>query len=401
MGHLGDRSDHLRAWKLDSRQVISALGLAGVGLVVAVLVAEAIVRAVARQPITVVSPGLFQPDPPRRFRLTPNYRGSIGNQADFSTDVVINSLGLRGPEIQAAAADGLRILVVGDSFVFGWGVEADEGLVPRLEARLQETIPELEVVNGGHPGFGLQDELDWLATYGLELQPDLIVLGIMMANDLLDATQKRGRQRFSETVPEAGPAGGLQVALYRYSHLFRLTKRLPGGLRSIFGLPESWATGYLRDLTSTMAVEPPELIHEGQRASRETLAGFDELARQREVPWLALLMPTEMEVDPRSLQALCSFVGLDPAVHDPDAPTRFFERALAEHAVASLDLTPGFRAAVRQGIRLFHRYDPHWTAAGHEIAAEELHELLTSRFLPALLADRTAESPHTGSAPRR
>ena len=402
------RRDPLRVRKLDPRPLLAALSLVGLGFAVGALTTEGVVRLVARQPITIVSPGLYQPDPPRRYRLTPGYRGWLKNEAEFSTRIAVNGHGLRGPEITPEAA-GLRILIVGDSFVFGWGVEAQEGLSARLQAELRRTSPGIEVLNGGHPGFGLQDELRWLAAHGRKLQPDLVVLAIMMANDLLDATEKHGRETLSEVVPEAGTADGLKVALYRYSHLFRLIQRQHNNsLASLLGLPESWAVGYLRDMTSALAVEPPALIREGQRASREALTDFAELTRQLDLPWVALLLPVEMQVDPLTLRELCAFVGLDPARHDPNAPTRFFTDVLGALAVPSLDLTPRFRAATADGGQLFFRHDPHWNAAGHRHAARNLADFLTRQGWPdrplnpaARPRSGLADSDHFGAPGRR
>ena len=63
----------------------------------------------------------------------------------------INSRGLRDREYPYAKPAGRkRCLLLGDSYVFGWGVEANETAAKVMEARLAG----VEVINGGCPGWG-------------------------------------------------------------------------------------------------------------------------------------------------------------------------------------------------------------------------------------------------------
>lgn len=59
-----------------------------------------------------------------------------------------NSMGFRGPELKS---EKKRIILVGDSMVFGHGVDNDKTIDRQLEALLG---PEYEVVNAGVAGYG-------------------------------------------------------------------------------------------------------------------------------------------------------------------------------------------------------------------------------------------------------
>ncbi len=356
------------------------VGMAGVVIALFVLSAEALVRVLLPQPISVVSPGLYKPDPPRRYRLRPGHQGSLSNGAEFSTHVAINSLGLRGPESRRQATQP-RILVLGDSFVFGWGVEIEASMVAGVQLGLRQDYSELEVLNGGLPGFGLRDEVDWLRHHGLRLEPDLVVLVVMMGNDLLEATANRRRERLSEILPEAGIAGELQITAYRRSHLFRLTKRAGSGLASRLGLPEPWAIGYLREMMGALALEPPLLVLEGRQASRQAVAELVELAEDHGIALAALLIPAQMQVQPEVFEALCALIDLEPSEHDPDVPGRFFAGLLAEHNIPNFDVSAAFRREIAKGEQLYFAYDPHWTPAGHDLAADLLVDFLVAEHL--------------------
>lgn len=111
---------------------------------------------------------------PVGYRNHPGTRGTF-----YGAAVRINSLGLRGPEIPGKAAGEFRILLMGDSFVFGIGVSEDDTLAPRLERRLQaDASPgrRVHVINMGTVSYNTEQELRQLQEVGLALQPDLVLL---------------------------------------------------------------------------------------------------------------------------------------------------------------------------------------------------------------------------------
>jgi len=88
-----------------------------------------------------------------------------------------NGYGLRCHEI--GNKEKKRILLIGDSIVYGLGVEQDK----TFAALLNESLPEHEVINAGVGGWNTQNEYLWLLEEGVDLEPDLIILYIT-ANDL-------------------------------------------------------------------------------------------------------------------------------------------------------------------------------------------------------------------------
>lgn len=129
------------------------------------------------------SPGLYQKStiPGLLYEHTPGARGQIAG-----VQVQINTLGFRGREISAKKDRGtLRIIVVGDSVVFGQGVKENETLPAQLERLLRARAPEegWEVINAGVRGYNMAEYLAFLEHRILPLQPDLIVLVITEIND--------------------------------------------------------------------------------------------------------------------------------------------------------------------------------------------------------------------------
>jgi hypothetical protein len=97
-----------------------------------------------------------------------------------------NSLGCRGPEVLRPKPAGVyRIVVLGDSVAFGWGVDDEHTFVRRLETEWNTAHPErrLEVVNTALPMYDSNQELAALRELGLSLQPDLVLL-VYVVNDV-------------------------------------------------------------------------------------------------------------------------------------------------------------------------------------------------------------------------
>ncbi len=110
------------------------------------------------------------------------------HKSDFAGDYLgvtytMNALGARGPLIAHARQPGTpRILLLGDSVTWGFGVADDESLPAALSTRLRD----VEVVNLGVAGFGTAQELVLLREEGLAYQPDHVVLVFTLANDVED-----------------------------------------------------------------------------------------------------------------------------------------------------------------------------------------------------------------------
>lgn len=99
----------------------------------------------------------------------------------------VNRWGLRGGDFEEAKGAGVaRVAIVGDSFVFGSGVEEDGTLAAQLGARLAERFPgaRLQVVNLGIPGNNLRSHLAAARVAEEKLGADVVVMCLTLPNDL-------------------------------------------------------------------------------------------------------------------------------------------------------------------------------------------------------------------------
>jgi lysophospholipase L1-like esterase len=95
----------------------------------------------------------------------------------MGADVSINSGGLRGREVQVEKPLGAtRLLMLGDSIVFGWGVAQDQTAAAVLERELRARGRDIEVINAGVGNYNTAMEVAYFLRTGLRYRPDIVVL---------------------------------------------------------------------------------------------------------------------------------------------------------------------------------------------------------------------------------
>jgi hypothetical protein len=98
-----------------------------------------------------------------------------------------NAMGFREPEWKLVKSEGTRrIALIGDSYVFGIGVDLADTLAAKLDAEMKKRHPDraIEIVNLGIPGDNIASHVDaYIATAGMT-QPDVVVICLTLPNDL-------------------------------------------------------------------------------------------------------------------------------------------------------------------------------------------------------------------------
>jgi GDSL-like lipase/acylhydrolase family protein len=134
---------------------------------------------------TVSLRGLVQAsaDPRQIYELKP------GLHARFQgVSLDINSDGFRDRSHPRVKPSGVRRLIgLGDSVLFGWGVEEPECFLRRLEQTLNASgrSPGWEVLNLGVPGYNTMQEAELLESVGLLYAPDVVLLCFVPNDDQL------------------------------------------------------------------------------------------------------------------------------------------------------------------------------------------------------------------------
>jgi hypothetical protein len=163
-------------------------------------------------------------------RLRPLGETRVSFAGNPATDVRINSSGYRGSDFPPPGSE--EVLVVGDSQVFGLGVEESETFSAQLGALLG---PSVTVINGGVPTYGPAEYNAVIAEVGRARKPKTVVMVINMANDLFEA-KRPNRERHTiwdgwavraETAPQQTSSFPGRDLLFNRSHaVFELRRWL-------------------------------------------------------------------------------------------------------------------------------------------------------------------------------
>lgn len=258
-----------------------------------------------------------------------------GLSTDFmGATVSINHLGFRGKAFSPSTSNVLRIVGLGDSSLFGWGVDDEETYLGRLPDLLAERTPGVgwETLNTGVPGYNTVMEVVTLKRRCLRYKPDIVLLH-HVSNDLdlpHFVTVRGSRNR---------PLGS-----YALDWIVNRGRRVPGASDGL----------YMRD---------PEDIPEKYRSmvgEEVCVAAIRELGVLRDTHGFHLVICTDRWA-PKYLRRAADEIG---------AP-------LAELGVPSaLYMSKkGETDPVAAGVVLSKK-DDHYTAFGHQLIAEYIADLL-------------------------
>jgi hypothetical protein len=161
---------------------LTLLLIAFAGIVMALIGAELISRYFIPQwaPVTAERAKFWQFDDLLGWSQIPNQKGAF-QHPDFSTWVEINSRGLRDREYSLERNEKKRMLVLGDSYGWGFGVNNDQVFTELMEAR----HPDWEIINASVSGYGTVQQYLYLAQRGLLFKPDVVLL-LFNDNDFQD-----------------------------------------------------------------------------------------------------------------------------------------------------------------------------------------------------------------------
>lgn len=220
---------------------------------------------------------LYVPDAELGVRLRPGSSQRLAFSGNPVTQVRVNADGFRGAELPPPS-DG-EILVVGDSQVFGLGVEEDETFSAQLARALTDKGRPRAVINAGVPTYGPAEYGALVEELAAKRRIGTVIYVVNFVNDLFEAGRpNRDRHRVwdgwavrTETAPERVTSFPGRELLFRRSHAFYALRRLLFGRAA----PELHlaSEGSWRDLLSA-ADEAKEAHEEAERATAK-------LARER------------------------------------------------------------------------------------------------------------------------
>jgi len=316
---------------------------------------------------------LHELHPERRwlFGLRPGADVTLG--ATGGIRYRINDDGFRDrPRTPFPKSGVYRILVLGDSVTFGYGVPEDETFPQQLERALVQAGASVEVLNFGVNGYNPYTEAALFADRGAAYHPDLVLVQFCI-NDLADPTlhfDAQTRLHLGMIPDEAFPDPSKRRPLPRFPLLLRACR----ALRVCALMDDAWLAWRAQppDAQDQLAaLAPSNLDDEIRRAWLAARYGeIDQRARAIDAGFAVVVFPYREQVDgtaPAGVQAQLEELG-------------------RSEGWITLDLLPAFREASARGERSLFLDTWHPTAEGQRVAAEDTAEELTRLGLIPRLA---------------
>lgn len=276
-----------------------------------------------------------------------------------------NSLGLRNREI-AEKKDKFRILFLGDSLVWSGDTSSGELYTQVIEKNLNKDSYKLgygvEAINAGIPGYTTYQEFEFLKIYGLDMKPDLVILGFVM-NDLHEYFHKPTKNKILGLDPERNlnrfDVDTFPGCLVSRSYLAHVTVwAFDLALEKLTGL-HYFRFNYRSD--TYLAWKDYAWKREGK-----IIEEINELLKKNGIKFVIVSFPLSEQVDDKNLKINRDYVL---------SPQKKLKEVCDSYGISFLDLTD----AIYQngGTSLFKDYF-HLKPRGNDVVAQELTDYLDS-----------------------
>lgn len=370
------------------KSYVANASLSVASLVVALVACEVGLRLTGYLPGNSLERLINHPDPYLGYRMVPGMHETIpGPGGVYTADTISigsgDGVGFRDDGVTSPVDS----VFIGDSFVWGYGVELADSISERYE-----TLTGRDAVNLGMTSWtSPMQYARILGKYGIALQPRYAFMEALVENDFGDGpnfvawlgsgTSKSYPEWMTDRVMHYDPDTWnyrIRRFLYDQSALGRfVSDRVqfssgeadqPGAS----GVEHVTAVGLDLYLDAHELPAPSTAPDAAQVTMfRAALVESRETAARHGIQLVVFIVPTKEMVyqDRFSAPALRAVV---------DWRYTALLQMLDELGIAHVDLLPPLRAAATQGPQLYFAHDTHWTAAGHDVAAHVLRDYVAA-----------------------
>lgn len=347
--------------------------------------------------------------------LKKGFRGEVQDGFGRTVRWVNNSQGFRN-DVEFAVPKPVgtfRILSLGDSFTGGYRVGQEDTFSALTEEFLAQRNPktrvEVMVSVIEDPAYGLY----YLQQYGLEYEPDLVILGITLGNDIQQTLARllyeldfhRGRGRISrkgeesssqsvtgtglesmrlppQCLTEEKPSRGslpppavetydrrrvqglrmIQLLSDARDHLFLDQAQTVVSESGTYDEPLLWES---HGLGLLLKDGPPEVL-QAYDALFAVLDGFAKVTTAHGIRFMAVIFPQRYQVRASDWSETKRVYRLKGECFDLERPNRLIMEYCARTGINCLDPTNYLQSASAESLYL-PRHDMHWNVKGHGV----------------------------------
>ncbi len=365
-----------------------------VAIVISLLFLEIAIRIIAPQVTYSAarqsSPPIYQKSDYLPWTLLPNANAThIGVYGDFNVSVRINSGGIRDYE-RKIQNDSIRILVMGDSMTYGFGVEMNQSYAKALENILnkRENNPrrrEFQVFNTGFAnGYSLDSYYLYLKSHAMKAyDPDIVIIGFFVYNDVTDLSlnvwevdanalptkitspyydvdsehRLRSAKRTLKILKNDFVKSVYEGLLTR-SHLFIFVKAQISKRLTISKSNRIFDTSYNEEIALDW------------EKNKKLLDAINQLVKERNAKLMVVALPVRFQIRDEEWVLYEKQIGAN--LLNRTRPNDELQVYAQQHNITFIDVYERFRRE-DQSSPLFLPIDGHFNKKGHQIVAEEIY----------------------------
>lgn len=340
----------------------------------------------------------------RPFALRKNFEYRV-RTPDFDMRIKTNDFGLReDASIHSLLDHDYKILVMGDSQTFGYGVNDGERYSDLLNRIL--TPRAISFTSGYADGFSPVDYAVYLRTFYETLVPNLVVIGFFPENDVVNDVRTRSIQRNIDGDIVGTKLKGFTVidgfitaesdSQSKFYHSFVAFKNYLWNTFTLYRLAEETRNRirYWRNPELQNTQVPPFFF--GEPSNQEeiditlnALRVIDRFLRARGKTLVVFFIPSNFQISQYYEWSVTHRPGyrVSPErmaiARRVGEPQTMFGRWLQANQIRYVDPTEDFVRADREGSRLYFDFDGHLSRRGHELSARLIGEyLIRSQLIP-------------------
>lgn len=312
-------------------------------------------------------------DPVLPYIPKPNYRGRMKVKNQFDVTLSTNTQGFRGiNDVAISRTAGIqRLLFMGDSFPFGWGVDDEDAYPHQVGVILENSLGHsVEIVNASVYGFNIVEYGEWFNRVK-KYMPDVFILGFTLENDFNITKIKTSVNENEILVERTNRLGYRLKEFINRLHIVTLVRdRFYINFPAIRSFMFAIGINHKRDI---FLKKYTKSLRSSLQETSVILGKMRDEIKKNNSRFIVVLIPLREQV-------CCSDEINKFSGYDNERPNQALKEILNGLSIEHIDLLPAF---IEENKKIKEKFyfdtDPHWTTAGHAVAARTIADYLLKR----------------------
>lgn len=321
---------------------------------------------------------IYESDPVRVYRLKSNL-DFVHQTSEFTARYQTDENGLRNdgrrPSPTAPKPENtFRVLALGPSFAFGWGVNYEDSYILKIADGLRVPGKTVELINLGTPSQPISQQLKWIKEVGHRYQPDLLVqtvygdLGQLETDDALPAALPTVRDGY---LLQPGTTGASSWA--KKARLYSATVYFGWRIYNAVSGASSNTSGDGREFYKKTEAPNGSATEECLRRYRSYL-DFVGRAVTSQPQIIFIHVPVSYAVRPADITRFATY-GRVETPSEVRTKAALYTSMLQSNGVEMINPTD-LLVERDQATRMYYLYDIHFTPAGNQAVADYARPLI-------------------------